>query len=189
VTPTSVGTAPVEADRAWTAYEGGPVRSSVTVTVRQLPAGKRIWFRGRSFPDARIDYKLPSAWVAAGGTGRVDLATLAAPSSPAGSLQTGKSFRVSWTNGDATLGVEVLLAQPTTDPRVVVARMPPGSTFVDLPGDISGLVLVPSTTYRVGLRHYLGDAAVSSEVTVDVTTTSSASTAPATGGQTVLVGV
>ena len=188
VTPTSIGIAPVEADRAWTPYEGGPVRTSVTVTVRQLPAGKRIWFRGRSFPDARVDYKLPSAWVAAGGTGRVDLATLAAPSAPAGSLQTGKSFRVSWTNGDATLGVEVLLAQPTTDPRVVIARMPPGSTFVDIPGDISGLVLTVSTTYRVGLRHYLGDAALSSEVTVDVTTTGSAGAAPATGGFALLVG-
>lgn len=188
VTETSVGAAPAEGAAEWTPYPGGIIRANSTVTVRQLPAGKRIWFRGRSFPDARVDYKLPSAWGAAAGTGRVDLATLAAPSAPAGSLQTASSFRVSWTNGDATLGTEVLMAEPVGDPRVPVCRMVPGSTFVDLPGDVDGLVLAASTTFRIGLRSFSNDGSVSAEVTVDVSTTGVASAAPDTGGFVLLVG-
>lgn len=170
VTPTAQGTAPVDGDKAWSSYPGGLVRASSTIAIRQLPAGKRIWVRGRSFPDVQVDYKQPSVWAAAGAPGRVDTATLAAPSAPAASLQTARSFRVSWTNGAADLGIELLAATPTSDPRVIVARLAPGSTLYDFPGD-TNLLLLPSTTYRVGVRHYAQDGAISAEVTVDVTTT------------------
>ena len=176
VTDTGVGTAPVEGDALWTPVPG-LVRATGTLTFRPGTPGKRIWVRGRTFPDVRVNYELPSAWVAAGGTGRVDLATIAAPSSPAGSLQTARSFRVTWTNGSADFPTELLIATPTTDPRVVVTRLPAGSTQYDFPGD-TGLLIQPSTTYRVGIRHSVGPEAVSAEVTVDVTTTAVEPTFP-----------
>jgi hypothetical protein len=182
VTATSVGTAPVVGDPLWTPMPAGmiPGRSRlVTVTgdvsFRGLPAGQRIWVRGRSFPDVRVNYHLPSAWVAASSPGRVDLASLSVPTSPTSSLITARSFRVSWTNGSALLQTELLLATPTTDPRIVVARLGEGSTLYDFPGD-TGVLIQPSTTYRVGVRHYDGPKSVSAEVTVDVTTTSTGPT-------------
>lgn len=176
-TLTSQGTAPLDGDKAWTSYSGGLVRANSTIAIRQLPAGKRIWVRGRAFPDARVDYKLPSAWVPANAPGRVDTAALAAPSAPTASLQTARSFRVSITPGAPDLPTEWLMATPTSDPRIVVARLVPGSTLYDFPGD-TGLLLLPSTTYRVGVRHYGPYGAVSAEVTVDVSTTTVEPTFP-----------
>jgi len=187
VTDTATGSAPAEASALWTSA-GFLLRMAGDVTVTQIPAGQRVWFRGRTVPASLKQLKLPSAWALAGGTGRVDLATIAAPSAPAGSLQTAKSFRVSWTAGDADLMTEILLATPTTDPRIVIGRALPGSTFFNIPGDIDGTVLVASTTYRVGLRHVALDGSVSAEVTVDIATTGVTTVAPDTGGITVLIG-
>jgi hypothetical protein len=174
VTATSVGTVPADTSPLWTGV--GRFSSSQTVTIRKLPPNRRIWVQGRTLPDY-VNGKQPSAWVNASSPGRVDTASLAAPSAPAASLQTARSFRVSWTNGAADLVTELLIATPTTDPRVVVARVMPGSTLYDFPGD-TGLVLAPSTTYRVGVRHVLAHGSMftigeSSEVTVDATTTAS----------------
>lgn len=175
ITDTSVGSAPAVGDRLWTPVQNGLVRTTSTLTFRGLPTGKRVWVRGRSFPDPRVKYELPSAWVAASGTGRVDLGTMTAPSSPAASLQKARSFLITWTNGEVDLETELLIATPTTDPRVVVARVPAGSTRYLFPGT-TGLLLQPSTTYRVGIRHIDGVEGVSAEVTVDVTTTSTLDT-------------
>lgn len=177
VTPTSEGSAPATGSALWTSIPQGLIRATGTVTFRAGTPAQRVWVRGRSFPDARVNYQLPSAWVAAASPGRVDLASLAAPTSPAGSLQTARSFRVTWTVGGNELPTEVLLATPTTDPRVVVARLPAGSALYDFPGD-TGVLLQPSTTYRVGIRHSTGPEAVSAEVTVDVTTTAVEPTLP-----------
>lgn len=170
VTDVSVGTVPVDTSPLWTVTDR--FTSTQTVTIRNLAPNRRVWVQGRTLPDY-VDSYLPSAWVNAGGTGRVDTAALPAPSAPAGSNQTARSFRVSWTNGATELATELLIATPTTDPRVVVARVLSGSSLYDFPGD-TGLLLQPSTTYRVGVRHALvsqvGEA-VSAEVTVDVTTT------------------
>jgi len=188
VTDTSVGVRPVDTDERWTAIPERLVRASGNVTFRGLPSGKRIWVRARTFPDARVDWKLPSAWVYPGGTGYVDTGVLTAPSAPASSNISGKAFRVSWTVGAADVPLEILLATPVGDPRIVIARLPPGSTFYDFPGD-SGVELTPSTTYRVGIRHYIASSAVSAEVTIDVATTASPATAPDTGGMSLLIGV
>jgi hypothetical protein len=188
VTDTSVGVRPTDSDERWCSIPDRLVRASGNVTFRGLPAGKRIWVRARTFPDARVDWKLPSAWVYPAGTGYVDLGALTAPSAPASSNITGRAFRVSWTIGAVDVPIELLLATPVGDPRVVVARLPAGSTFFDFPGD-TGVVLSPSTTYRVGIRHYIAATAVSAEVTIDVATTASPATAPDTGGMSLLVGV
>lgn len=173
VTDTGVGTVPVDTSPLWTVF--GRFTTNQTVTIRKLPANKRVWVQGRTLPDY-IDGQQPSAWTNAAGSGRVDTDALPAPSAPAASLQTARAFRVSWTNGAAELATELLIATPTTDPRVVVARVLPGSTLYDFPGD-TGLVLSPSTTYRVGVRHVLvnrsGVGGVSAEVTVDPVTTAS----------------
>lgn len=170
VTPTSEGTAPVATDPRWTVVATGLVRTTSTLTIRTPSAGLRVWVRGRSFPDSRNSYQVPSAYVAAGSPGRVDLATLAAPTSPASANITSESFRVTWVVGSADLPIEILIATPTTDPRVVVARLAAGSTLYDFPGG-TGLKIIPSTTYRVGIRHYTVSGTTSAEVTIDVTTT------------------
>jgi hypothetical protein len=184
VTDTGVGSVPADSSPLWTV--AGRFTSSQTVTIRGLAPNSRIWVQGRTLPDY-VDSYLPSAWVNAGGSGRVDTAALPAPSAPASSLITGKSFRVSWTNGAVELPVEMLLATPTSDPRVVVAVSPPGSTFFDFPG-ATGVDILASTTYRVGLR-YAALNGYSAEVTIDVTTSGSPTAAPATGGFVALIGV
>lgn len=188
VTATSVGVRPADSDARWTAIPDRLVRASGNVTFRGLPAGTRIWVRARTFPDARVDWQLPSAWVYPAGTGYVDLGVLTAPSVPVSSNISGKAFRVSVTLGATDVPTEWLLATPVGDPRVVVARTPPGTTFFDFPGD-TGVILNPSTTYRIGIRHYIAASAVSAEVTIDVTTTATPATAPNTAGMSLLVGV
>jgi hypothetical protein len=60
VTETSVGTRPVAGSNLWhwgtTAATG-----QLTVYVRNLPAGKRVWIRARSIPSSSRDLKSPSA--------------------------------------------------------------------------------------------------------------------------------
>ena len=186
VTDVAVGTVPTDTSPLWTVF--GRFTTSQTVTIRGLAPNRRVWVQGRTLPDY-VDSYLPSAWVNAGGTGRVDTATLPAPSAPASSLITGKSFRVSWTNGAVDLATELLIATPTSDPRVVVMRLPPGATFFDFPG-ATGVDLQLSTQYRVGIRHAGANIdGYSAEVTIDVTTTGSATAAPATGGFQALVGI
>jgi hypothetical protein len=186
VTDTSVGTVPVDSSPLWTVF--GRFTTTQTVTIRGLAPNRRVWVQGRTLPDY-VDSYLPSAWANAAGTGRVDTAALPAPSAPASSLITGKGFRVSWTNGAADLATELLLATPTSDPRVVVMRLPPGATFFDFPGD-TGVDIQLSTQYRVGVRHAGTNIdGYSAEVTVDVTTTGTATVAPATGGFVCIVGV
>ena len=72
---------------------------------------------------------------------------------------------------------------------MVVARVPPGATFFDFPGD-TGVDIQLSTKYRVGIRHAgtMIDG-YSAEVTIDVTTTGAATAAPATGGFQALIGI
>jgi len=186
VTDTTVGTAPLDGSPLWTSIPAtrifgasGIVYATGTISIRPVPANSRIWVRGRSFPIGGAGIvKLPSGWVAAGGTGRVDTAGLAAPSAPAAPSPGARTFRVTWTLGTPDYGVELLLATPTTDPRVVVARLPAGSTLYDFPGG-TGVDIQPSTTYRVGIRHYQDSpASVSAEVTIDVTTSGLVYVAP-----------
>lgn len=97
VTATSVGSAPGATDPLWTQVPSGLVRASATVSFRGLPAGLRVWVRGRSRPDSRGTYQLPSAWAAASSPGYVDLVALEAPYALASSLIGSRSFRVAWT--------------------------------------------------------------------------------------------
>jgi hypothetical protein len=189
VTDTGVGSAPADTSPLWTF--GDFVTVARNSTIGRQRAGQRIWFQGRSVAATGSAMKLPSAWVLASGGGFVDLAVIPPVTNVQAplSLIAGASFRVTWTPGDTQLAVNILLASPTSDPRVIVARALPGSNYFDFPGDIAGLVLASTTTYRVGLQHVAMDGSVSTEVTIDVTTTSTVVTAPETGGIAILVGV
>lgn len=111
ITDTSVGSAPAEASALWTPIVSTPavagveprylrqqvlVRAAGAYSFRGLAPGKRVWIRGRSFPDARVNFILPSVWVAANSPGRVDLAALPVIANPVVSRQTAHTFRVSW---------------------------------------------------------------------------------------------
>ena len=163
VTDPSVGSAPADGASLWALAD--VARSNRDVTVERLPAGTRIWFRGRSIPGVLGRTLLPSAYVAAGGTGRVDLATLAAPTAPTLVMNGGRTFTVGWTPGDVTRRTELLIASPTTDPMTSLDVVPAGQKTYAVVG------VDPSTTYRVWIRHVDGFGGVSATVQIDVTTT------------------
>jgi len=103
-TATSVGSRPGDSDSGWRPVipigQTSPhIRSTGTVTVRNLPANKRIWVRVRTEP--LLGRKLPSPWAYPAGTGYVDTATITAPTGLAQSGVTTKAATLSWTNGDA----------------------------------------------------------------------------------------
>jgi hypothetical protein len=77
------------------------------------------------------------------------------------------------------LQTEILLATPTSDPRVREAILPPGTTGYTI------TKLLPSTQYRIEIRHRtnLGPGA---GVTIDVTTNSGGSACPAIKGFAIL---
>ncbi len=182
VTDTSVGSAPVDTDPAWRMAPLGtnPIIATGAVTFRPSTPGKRIWVQVRTMPTAGQAPQMPSAWVLAGGNGRVDLAAWPAPSALTKSNDTGRAFRLSWTNGATDLMVQVLIRSPVGDPPTLVDTLPPGSTQFDFQG------VDPSTTYRCGVRYYDGRN-VGPEVTADFTTGASSATAPALSSMTVLV--
>jgi hypothetical protein len=184
VTASGVGVRPVETDPLWTF--GKRVKTTGAIKVINLPAGMKIWVRARSIPghdagSSNDALRFPSVW-AFPGTDNVTLASLAAPSALGDTEVTGRRFVVTFTPGDTRLPTEVLLATPTSDPRVRVKTLPPGATRVEL------VDLELSTTYRVGLRHRDSLGGLSTEVTRDVTTTGSAATAPNPGGIAIVIG-
>jgi hypothetical protein len=182
VTDTSVGSAPADTSPLWTTVDF--VTAARDVTVARLPSGKRIWFQGRSVPAAGTALKIPSAWVLAGGTGRVDLATVTAPSAltvPGGTLS-GRRAIATWTVGDSTLFTEIRLAQPTTDPPVRIDQVPPGANRYELLG------LDLSTSYKIEIAHPDGFGGYSAAANTTFTTTGSALVCPDPGGIAIGVG-
>jgi len=167
VTPTAIGSAPADGSSLWSTFD--IVRTTRDATLDRLPSGLRLWFRARSVPDPKYQMFVPSAWVT---STSLDLAGISAPTAPTLITNGAKQFTIGWTLGSTTLRIELLLATPTTDPRVVVATLWPGSTHYTILG------VLPSTTYRVGIRHTDGLGGYSSEATIDVTTQASANTLP-----------
>jgi hypothetical protein len=171
VTGTGVGTVPVDSSPLWVSW--GRVGTTGAIAIRNLPPNSRIWLQVRSLPDY-VDSFLPSAWTNAGGDGRVDTAALPTVSSLTES-HTSKTAHLAWTNGVTNLKLEITLATPTGDPRLLVQTLLPGSKSTDLTG------LAPSTTYRAGVRYAFAQFA-GAETTVDIATAASGPTAPALAG-------
>lgn len=175
ITDTGTGSAPGDTDPSWRYAENVTGRrlfltSSQTITIRNLPPNMRVWVQGRTM-DTDNTLRLPSAWTAAGGTGKADTAALPAPSVLA-AVVSDTTCALSWTNGASDMPVELLLATPTSDPRARIALLPPGSTAFTLQG------LTVSTQYRSEVRHTLGQH-VGAGDTEDFTTSAAATTAPA----------
>lgn len=180
VTDAAVVVRPLDTDPLWTYAQRLTV--GATVKVVNLPAGMKIWPRHRSVPSSETNTQLPSVWSYPSVTGSVTLAALAAPSALGDSEITGRRFVVTFTPGDTRLPTEVLLATPTSDPRVRVKTLPPGAARAEL------VDLELSTTYRVGLRHRDSLGGLSAEVTRDVATTGVAAIAPDLGGLSISIG-
>jgi hypothetical protein len=185
ITASGVGTVPPDTDPLWTF--GKRVKLAGAIKIVNLPAGMKIWVRARSVPGhdafgtASDSLRLPSAWYHPG-TDNVTLASLPAPSALGDTEITGNRFVITFTPGDTRLPIEVLLATPTSDPRVRVKTVPPGATRAELTN------LALSTQYRVGLRHTDMLGGFSSEVTRDVTTTGTPAVAPDLGGLSISIG-
>jgi hypothetical protein len=136
----------------------------------------------RSRP-AGVGMKLPSAYVfpAAGApAGSIDVSAITAPSVLGASGVTGNRATLAWTNGDATMQVEVfqnvggIPGGGWTDAMRVQPTLPAGSTTVQLRN------LTPSTTYGVAVRHRDASGGTSNMATATLATTATPSTAPLT---------
>lgn len=182
VTETSVGAAPLDTSPLWTTVDF--VAAARDVTVARLPSGKRVWFQGRSVAAAGSALKLPSAWKLADGTGRVDLATVTAPSAlavPGGTLS-GRRAIATWTVGDSSLFTEIRLASPTTDVPVRIDQVPPGANRYELLG------LDLSTNYKIEIAHPDSFGGYSAAINTTFTTTGAALVCPDPGGIAIGVG-
>jgi hypothetical protein len=170
VTSTAVGSRPADSDPGW--FFVGRAPGTWTFTARGLPAGTRVWWRGRTAP-YRIGnlfgnkvlvnaLKLPSAW--AYGAASVDLTSLSAPTGLTSPFVGQTLIDVTWANPDSTKIVEIWLSFPaTTGAAQFLAKLPPGSTQYVITG------LSPSSTYRVRVRT-VDSVGGFAEATVDVTT-------------------
>lgn len=174
VTETSVGAAPAADSLLWSGST--VITANGTATIRNHPAGKRVWVRGRSFSNAANELQVPSAWVMAAAPGYVDLAALPAPSALSSPAKTHTTVDLTWTNGAADVAIDVLAATPVGDTRIVVGYLIPGTTQYTVRG------LLPATTYRFEVRHqFLYNPGAG--VTVDVTTDAApAASCPAIAG-------
>jgi hypothetical protein len=180
ITDTSVGAAPVETSTLWSLVDvvRGANRDS---TYQFIPADKRAWYRGRSVPTGDNESPaVPSAFIPAAGTGYADTVALTSPTSPTEISKSARSFRAGFTPQPTVVdstsyfhGVEVRLASPTSDPLATYRFLGSGDSYVDVLG------CDPSTQYRIGFRHVDGFGGVSSEITIDITTTATATVAPA----------
>lgn len=154
VQPNGTGAAPADSDHSWVFV--GWSWTSWVATVRGMPSNSVIFWRARTIPKrlthvfftnvAVSTLKLPSAWAHAA-TGVTLASGLTAP----GSLATSGTvfstqFTVTWTNADATKGLEVRLASPAGAAYSFIEPLPPGSTTYTFTG------LAPSTQYQVSVR-------------------------------------
>lgn len=145
----AVGTAPTV---GW--LDAGVALVTGVFTLPTAPAGLRLWVRGRSEPQSSgDDFRLPSANVSPA-PAYIDTGSVTAPSAVAVSGITLSTALASWTVGDATAAVEVLVSTGSysaglfDDEGLLVARLPAGSTSYRLTG-LNG----PSLAHCVGVRH------------------------------------
>lgn len=192
VTATSVGSRPADSDAGWRrAVVVGQIRpwlsSSATYTVRNLPAGKRVWVRVRT--DPVIGKKLSSAWAYPGGTGYVDTATITAPSALASSSVSTKSAILTWTVGDATKKTVVrrfgAATQVVADAGTPVdfLELPPGTSKIQIDGLDTGGAWWHFDVYHKD--EFGGTSSVNNLAAFQATGT--APTAPTPGGLVILV--
>jgi hypothetical protein len=149
VTTTTTAVRPDPADARWRIQV--PLAASGTLHVTPLPSGTRVWARARSQGKGSA-LKQPSAFVFPPGAGYVDLTVLTPPSAINVVPLFADLARVSWTNGEPTLPVEVMLVTggapaAWTDVMIVGSALPAGSVSADI------TTLVAGGNYTAGVRH------------------------------------
>lgn len=149
VNVTDTGTGSVAHNAPGWVY-GDRLTASGTAVVRNLPSGRRIWFRARSEPaQTRRTKALPSAWVTPATTAYVDLTALGVPTGvgvlPSPILTT-STITASWTNTEDGLTVQAILTTGGVD--TVIRKLPAGSTTLVL-----NSYVLSSTTYTFSVRY------------------------------------
>lgn len=176
VTETTEATKPPDTSASWVTV--ATIFQSMTVRALNLPQGRRVWWRARTFD--LLGALQPSAYVYP--TPQfIDLAGFTAPSAMAVSLITNTTAHLTWTNGNATLSSVLYLVTPITDPLQKIAVLAPGTTAWDLTG------LTANTQYKVEVRH-VHFGGMTTGTNANFTTTNSPSTCPAGGRTTILLG-
>lgn len=154
---TEVGaTQPNSDSQLWTYAQQSIIDATTeSIVISGLPEGRKIWIRARAVSPVDEQLRLNSQWVVGGS---VTLANIATPSGVSVDRITLRSARVSWTNTDTTLPIEVWLASPAATPDTRITTLPAGSTTYIL----RGLDRNTSTSHRVGIRYldqYQGNGA------------------------------
>ena len=130
------------------------VTTSATHTFRGVPAGRRIWLRARSEGSSGGgSSRLPSAWVAAGGTGYVDTAPIPAPTGVTVSGISATQATVTWTVGDSTLPLIVSRGEGANQAQANASTPSPIAT---LAAGATRLVMTDLTSgrwYKVTVAH------------------------------------
>lgn len=168
VKDTSYGTTPpADTDSSWTPSVA--CRATGTYTIPNLPSNKRIFVQGSSRPstESGVIRELPSAWTSPSGTKYVDTASYTAPSScdlTPEPVTTTSDPTVTWTNGEATLPIEIWLGIGSASALRV--RLPAGSVG---PVSVAAYLSAGIAGWVIGVRHVdmLGGATAMSTDTFD----------------------
>ncbi len=183
VTPIATGTRPVEGDIAWirsgthTAFGG-----VATIIIRDLPAGLRIWVRGRvEQPDTT---SIPSAWAFPSGDSWFNMTILAPPTSVTGSANGAGIHVIEWVNGETDEPIAVYAKESACASGTLerIRTLPIGSQKFVFAG------LKVSTTYCVAVSHTDPFGGESARVTLEFTTGATKSVAPVMADVSVIFG-
>lgn len=162
------GSVPASSSDQWLLSGVYPLNDDVmTVTLSNLPEGRRIYVRIRAVAPVNVGMKLPSPWVTSAG---IDLSNIDAPTSVVVSAITSRSARASWTNTNADYLLEVWLASPADTPDTIIATLPVSSSMYLL----RGLDKNSSTSHTVGIRYVDGVGGFSPFATSTFTASGSA---------------
>jgi len=146
VTSTS-DSAPAESSAQWLLFAKQNINNTTaTITISNLPEGRKIFIRVRATANDNSEIKLPSGYAVSAGT---DLTNISAPSNISVTNITSRAATVSWTNTNTFYSLQVYLASPAGTPDTPIIELPPESSTYRL----TGLQLNSSTSHTVGVRY------------------------------------
>jgi len=139
--------APAQSSAVWLLFSKQNINNTTqTITISNLPEGRRIFIRVRATSGDTTDIKLPSAYAVSAGT---ILTNINAPTNVSVTNITERAGTVSWTNTNTFYAIQVYLANPAGTPNTFIIELPRESTTYRL----TGLQLNSSTSNTVGIRY------------------------------------
>jgi hypothetical protein len=120
--------------------------STKPILLPNLPEGRTVYLRARSFAPDNTSLKLPSQYAY---TSAYTLNGIAAPTNVIVSNINARSARINWTNTNSLYLTEVLLASPSGTPNTSIIQLPASSSTYTL----LGLNEDTSTSHTVGVRY------------------------------------